>query len=286
MRAVGSLLVVAAVLAGAPSGGSLAQTNAVTPAILKVKVLRTYPHDSQAFTQGLIWRDGILYESTGLVGRSSLRKVDLVSGAVKQQVPVNAPYFAEGLADVGNRLFQLTWQHGRVFVYDKNTFNRVGEMATQGEGWGLCHDGRSLIMSNGGDSLTVRDPDIRGHSDRSAYRERPRAAAAERARVCRHRCLRECLDDRHDRPHRHADRPRDREDRRGHSLAARRRLGADVLNGYRLRPGRPHVPDYRQALAEAVSCRLLEGSEVIAAGTNHTNVPTTIAGEADFLAPT
>ena len=158
MRAAGSLLIVAAVLAGAPSGGSFAQTNAVTPAILKVKVLRTYPHDAQAFTQGLIWRDGILYESTGLVGRSSLRKVDLVSGAVKQQVPVDAPYFAEGLADVGNRLFQLTWQHGRVFVYDKNTFNRVGEMAYQGEGWGLCHDGRSLVMSNGGDSLTVRDP--------------------------------------------------------------------------------------------------------------------------------
>lgn len=126
------------------------------PDALTVSVLRTYPHDRNAFTQGLIWRDGVLYESTGLVGRSSLRKVDLASGSVKQQVVVPTPYFAEGLADVGNRLFQLTWQHGRVFLYDKSTFGRVGELAYQGEGWGLCHDGRSLVMSNGSDSLTVR----------------------------------------------------------------------------------------------------------------------------------
>jgi glutaminyl-peptide cyclotransferase len=126
------------------------------PEALKVSVVRAYPHDRTAFTQGLIWRDGVLYESTGLVGRSSLRKVDLSSGSVKQQVSVPTPYFAEGLADVGNRLFQLTWQHGRVFLYDKSTFGRVGELAYQGEGWGLCHDGRSLVMSNGSDALTVR----------------------------------------------------------------------------------------------------------------------------------
>jgi glutamine cyclotransferase len=159
MREGGSLLALVILLVASPFAGPFAQTNAVTTSrALKVKVLRTYPHDRDAFTQGLIWRDGVLYESTGLVGRSSLRKVDLTSGAVKQQVTVNPPYFAEGLADVGNRLFQLTWQHGRVFVYDKNTLNRVGEMGYQGEGWGLCHDGRSLIMSNGSDGLTVRDP--------------------------------------------------------------------------------------------------------------------------------
>jgi glutaminyl-peptide cyclotransferase len=127
-----------------------------SPEALKASVVRAYPHDRNAFTQGLIWRDGVLYESTGLVGRSSLRKVDLATGTVKQQVAVPTPYFAEGLADVGNRLFQLTWQHGRVFLYDKNTFGRVGELAYQGEGWGLCHDGRSLVMSNGSDTLTVR----------------------------------------------------------------------------------------------------------------------------------
>lgn len=129
------------------------------PVALAVQVLRTYPHDRRAFTQGLVWRDGVLYESTGLVGQSSLRKVDLGTGAVKQQVDVPPPYFAEGLADVGNRLFQLTWQHGRVFVYDKHTFNRVGELSYQGEGWGLCHDGRALVMSNGSDTIMVRHPD-------------------------------------------------------------------------------------------------------------------------------
>jgi glutamine cyclotransferase len=159
MRAAGLLFVLLVVLWEGPVAGTFTQSRPVTsPAALKVKVLRTYPHDRNAFTQGLIWRDGTLYESTGLVGRSSLRKVDLATGDVKQQIAIAAPYFAEGLADVGNRLFQLTWQHGRVFVYDKSTFNRVGEMAYQGEGWGLCHDGRSLIMSDGSDALTVRDP--------------------------------------------------------------------------------------------------------------------------------
>ena len=158
MRA-GSLLGVLALVVGMPAASMVTQPHAgPTPIALKVKVLRTYPHDRNAFTQGLIWRDGMLYESTGLVGRSSLRKVDLATGGVKQQVSVASPYFAEGLADVGNRLFQLTWQHGRVFVYEKGTLNRVGEMSYQGEGWGLCHDGTSLIMSNGSDALTVREP--------------------------------------------------------------------------------------------------------------------------------
>lgn len=157
MRAAG-LVIAVAVFASALSALSARQTSMPAPALLKVKVVRTYPHDRNAFTQGLIWRDGALYESTGLVGRSSLRKVDLATGTVTQQTTIPAPYFAEGLADVGNRLFQLTWQHGRVFVYDKSTFNRVGELGYQGEGWGLCHDGRSLVMSNGSDVLTMRDP--------------------------------------------------------------------------------------------------------------------------------
>jgi glutaminyl-peptide cyclotransferase len=125
---------------------------------LRAEVVRSYPHDRSAFTQGLVWRDGTLYESTGLVGQSSLRRVDLATGRTEQRADVPAPYFAEGLADVGNRLFQLTWQHGRVFLYDRHTFGRVGELTYQGEGWGLCHDGRSLVMSDGSDTLTVRSP--------------------------------------------------------------------------------------------------------------------------------
>jgi glutamine cyclotransferase len=128
------------------------------PLALRASVVGSYPHDRSAFTQGLVWRDGVIYESTGLVGRSSLRKVDLATGKVTRQVDVPAPYFAEGLAAVGNRLLQLTWQHGRVFVYDKDTFGRVAELQYQGEGWGLCHDGESLVMSSGSDVLTVRNP--------------------------------------------------------------------------------------------------------------------------------
>ena len=122
------------------------------------KIVATFPHDPTAFTQGLVFADGELYESTGLNGESTLRRVDISTGRTLQRLDVPKQYFAEGLALVGNELLQLTWQHGRVFVYDKNTLNRVGEMSYQGEGWGLCHDGASLIMSDGSDALTVRDP--------------------------------------------------------------------------------------------------------------------------------
>jgi glutaminyl-peptide cyclotransferase len=158
MRAAGLLTVLVLAVAVTLPRVSAEQKSG-SPATLRVQVVRTYPHDRNAFTQGLIWRDGLIYESTGLVGRSSLRKVDLMTGAVKQQVAVPEPYFAEGLADIGNRLFQLTWQHGRVFVYDKNTLNRVHELGYEGEGWGLCYNGRALVMSNGSDALTVRAPE-------------------------------------------------------------------------------------------------------------------------------
>jgi glutaminyl-peptide cyclotransferase len=151
------LLVVVAAL-GTPMTFAQSAPAGSAPLALRATVVRSFPHDRGAFTQGLIWRDGVLYESTGLVGRSSLRRVDLSTGAVTKRVDVPTPYFAEGLADVGNRLLQLTWQHGRVFVYDKNSFDRVAEFQYQGEGWGLCHDGRSLVMSSGSDVLTVRHP--------------------------------------------------------------------------------------------------------------------------------
>ena len=174
----------------------------------------------------------MLYESTGLVGRSSLRKVDLTSGAVKQQVAVPEPYFAEGLADVGNRLFQLTWQHGRVFVYDKNTLNRVSELGYEGEGWGLCHDGRTLVMSSGSDALTVRAPDtFAGDTNRQGDAGRAAGRSAQRARVRRRRRLRQRLDDRNDRPHRFEDGAGDGHDRCSGLLAPAERPGIDVLNG-------------------------------------------------------
>ena len=126
--------------------------------VLKVQVLQTYPHDPNAFTQGLLLHEGSLYESTGLVGRSSLRQVELKTGKVLRKADVAPPIFAEGLALVGEKLYQLTWQHGRVLVYNRATFGRTGEFSYTGEGWGLCYDGKQLVMSNGGDTLTFRDP--------------------------------------------------------------------------------------------------------------------------------
>lgn len=125
---------------------------------LKVKVLGSMPHDREAYTQGLVWTEGMLYESAGQYGRSSLRQVDPQTGKVLRSVPVPPRYFAEGLALVGERLLQLTWQEGTAFVYDLATFSRTGELPYSGEGWGLCFDGKRLIMSDGSNHLTFRDP--------------------------------------------------------------------------------------------------------------------------------
>ena len=122
------------------------------------EVVRTYPHDPRAFTQGLIILDGALIESTGLQGQSSLRRVELETGKVLRQVPVPAQYFAEGLALLNGKLFQLTWQNGKGFVYDLATFNLEMEFTYAGEGWGLTTDGKLLIQSDGTDQLRFVDP--------------------------------------------------------------------------------------------------------------------------------
>ncbi len=122
------------------------------------EVVASWPHDPDAFTQGLLYRDGALYESTGLVGRSSVRVVELETGRVVRQHDVPAPLFAEGLALVEGRLHQLTWQSERGFVYDAATLQPAGEFAYTGEGWGLTDDGTSLIMSDGSAMLRFLDP--------------------------------------------------------------------------------------------------------------------------------
>lgn len=125
---------------------------------LRVRVVSTRPHDPGAYTQGLVWDRGILYESAGMYGFSSLRQVDPASGAVKRELKLPDRYFAEGLALVGDRLVQLTWNEGTAFVYRAADFQKIRELSYQGEGWGLCHDGKRLIMSDGSDRLTFRDP--------------------------------------------------------------------------------------------------------------------------------
>ena len=126
---------------------------------LRVEVVERYPHARDAFTQGLLWHDNMLYESTGQRGESSLRLVDLVSGQSHRRIELEFSHFGEGLALVGERLIQLTWTAGKALIYRKGDFQRIGEFDYQGQGWGLCYDGKRLIMSDGSAKLTFRDPE-------------------------------------------------------------------------------------------------------------------------------
>lgn len=129
------------------------------PATLqRFEVVATYHHDPNAFTQGLVLADGRLFESTGLVGRSSLREVDPTTGAVLREVAIGEGIFAEGLALVGPRLIQLSWTSGVALVADRDSLAPLGRFRYEGEGWGLCWDGARLVMSDGSDRLTFRDP--------------------------------------------------------------------------------------------------------------------------------
>jgi glutaminyl-peptide cyclotransferase len=138
--------------------GFLGQPPREPAARMRVEVVRAYPHDRTAFTQGLVLHDGKLFESTGLVGRSTLREVELETGRVIRKIDVPPPIFAEGLALSGEELIQISWQNGQAFRYDRRTFEKRGEFAYRGEGWGLCHDGTSLVMSDGSANLAFRRP--------------------------------------------------------------------------------------------------------------------------------
>ena len=123
------------------------------------QVIHTFPHDQQAYTQGLLYLDGHLYESTGLAGRSSLREEDLDTGRILEMHEVPGQYFAEGLAAWGNTLVQLTWQSHVAFVYDRATFRLLRTLPYPGEGWGLTADTKNLILSDGTSTLRFLDPE-------------------------------------------------------------------------------------------------------------------------------
>jgi glutamine cyclotransferase len=161
-----ALLMALVLSAGIVSTGSLplrvaqsaAGRSSVTAAVpvYRYKVVRTYPHDRQAFTQGLVHLNGFLYEGTGQNGQSGIRKVRLETGEVLQIRHLDAKYFGEGIAIWKNSLVQLTWQHGIGFVYDRDTFEPKRTFTYTGEGWGLTHDGTRLIMSDGSTTGTLR----------------------------------------------------------------------------------------------------------------------------------
>lgn len=123
------------------------------------EIINTYPHDSIAFTQGLLLHEGKFFESTGLFGQSDVREVEIETGTVNRLLRLDADYFAEGLARVDNKLYQITWQSGEAFVYDLETFSKEKTFSYETEGWGLCFDGEHLYMTDGTSSLFQRDPD-------------------------------------------------------------------------------------------------------------------------------
>jgi len=125
---------------------------------LRVRVIGQYPHATDAFTQGLIWHEGFMYESTGQYGQSSLRKVRLQDGEVLAERKLEASLFGEGLALVGDRLIQLTWRAGLAIISDLETLQQRETLRYPGEGWGLCYDGTVLVMSDGSSMLEFRDP--------------------------------------------------------------------------------------------------------------------------------
>jgi glutaminyl-peptide cyclotransferase len=128
------------------------------PPVYSFEIRNSYPHDHAAFTQGLVIQDGVLFESTGLHGSSSLRKVDLQTGRVLKKIDVPAEYFAEGMTIFRGKIFQLTWQSHKGFTYNPESFAKTGEFAYEGEGWGLTHDEHSLIMSDGTNRIRFLDP--------------------------------------------------------------------------------------------------------------------------------
>jgi glutaminyl-peptide cyclotransferase len=138
------------------------------------QIVKTYPHDREAFTQGLEYRNGFLYEGTGLHGRSTLRKVKLETGVVLQKLSLPAQYFGEGISVVGDRIVQLTWQSEVGFVWGLHDFKLQNKFTYRGEGWGLTTDGKNLYFSDGTDEIRVLDGKTLTETRRIRVRENGR----------------------------------------------------------------------------------------------------------------
>ena len=127
----------------------------------KIEVVKAYPHDTGSYTQGLFWHDGSLYESTGLNGKSTFRKVDLHSGKALTKLPFNRKYFVEGSVILGDKLYILTWTNKVIFIYDANTLEYLSTYSYPREGWGLTTDGKSLISSDGSSRIYFLTPELK-----------------------------------------------------------------------------------------------------------------------------
>jgi glutaminyl-peptide cyclotransferase len=157
LLAFSAVLLLAAMLFAAQGSSHFAETGAIP--IFGYQIVNVYPHSSVAFTQGLVYDEGVLYEGTGLYGRSTLRRIDLETGSVLQQTNLESTLFGEGVALWKDRIIQLTWQSGLGRVYGKENLTCIGNFSYQTEGWGITSDGKRLIMSDGTDILHILDPD-------------------------------------------------------------------------------------------------------------------------------
>ena len=156
-RAILVLAALGLVGCGDKSPASASADPAVVP-VYTYDIVRAWPHDPKAFTEGLSWLNGGFLESTGLEGASDLRKVDLATGQVRQRVKLPPQYFGEGSVVIGSKVYQVTWKTQKGFVYDLGTMEEEKEFSYAGEGWGLTTDGQSIIMSNGSNQVQFIDP--------------------------------------------------------------------------------------------------------------------------------
>jgi len=157
-RPLAGFLLLVFLLLSVQSCFSYPNVNSYPTPILKYEIIDHFPHDPEAFTQGIIWKDGFLYEGTGLYGRSSLRKLDLETGEVLQQYNLPDDFFGEGITIFKDRIYQVTWKEQTGFIYDLNTFQLLETFSYPHEGWGITHDGEYLIISDGTPVLHFVDP--------------------------------------------------------------------------------------------------------------------------------
>jgi glutamine cyclotransferase len=157
LLAILTIVLLAAVAFTAQGSSDLVQEETIP--VFGYKIFNVYPHSAQAFTQGLVYDDGLLYEGTGLYGRSTLSRVELSTGRILDQKNLDSSLFGEGIALWKDRIIQLTWQSGLGLVYGKENMTKIGNFSYQTEGWGITTDNKSLIMSDGTDVLHILDPE-------------------------------------------------------------------------------------------------------------------------------
>ena len=157
LMALPAVLLLIAMLVAAQGSSHIVEAGAIP--VFGYQIVNVYPHSSLAFTQGLVYDEGVLYEGTGLYGRSSLRRVDLETGRVLQQTHLDRTLFGEGVALWKDRIIQLTWQSGLGLIYGKGSLKRIGNFSYRSEGWGITSDGMRLIMSDGTEILHIHDPE-------------------------------------------------------------------------------------------------------------------------------